>query len=72
MTLNRRTLLGAAGASPLIWTVAFPALAQSPRDLMVMGMPIDDIVSLDPQESFEFILAINLKIFNRTLPIIRI
>ena len=27
MTLNRRTLLGAAGASPLIWTVAFPALS---------------------------------------------
>ena len=54
MMLNRRTLLGAVGASPLIWTAAFPALAETPRDLAVMGMPIDDIVSLDPQESFEF------------------
>ncbi len=52
--LNRRTLLGAAGASPLIWATAFPVLAQAPRDVVVMGMPIDDIVSLDPQESFEF------------------
>jgi len=54
MTLNRRTLLGAVGASPLIWTVAFPALAETPRDLIVMGLQIDDMVSLDPQESFEF------------------
>ncbi len=54
MTLNRRTLLAAVGASPLFWTVASPALAETPRDLAVMGMPIDDIVSLDPHESFEF------------------
>ena len=52
--LNRRTLLGAAGASPLIWTAAFPAFAQTPRDVVVMGFQIDDMVSLDPQESFEF------------------
>ena len=52
--LNRRTLLGSAFAAPLIWTAAFPAFAQTPRDLLVMGLPIDDIVSLDPQESFEF------------------
>ncbi|MBC7802049.1 MAG: ABC transporter substrate-binding protein [Gemmatimonadaceae bacterium] len=52
--LNRRTLLGAAGASPLIWTAAFPAFAQTPRDLLVMAIPIDDMVSLDPQETFEF------------------
>ena len=52
--LNRRTLLGAAGASPLIWATAFPVLAQSPKDVVVMGMAIDDIVSLDPQEAFEF------------------
>ena len=52
--LTRRLLLGAAGAGPLIWTRTFPALAQTPRDIAVMGMVIDDIVSLDPQESFEF------------------
>ena len=51
--MHRRTLLGALGASSL-WTTAFPALAQTPRDLVTMGIAIDDIVSLDPQESFEF------------------
>jgi len=61
MTLNRRTLLGAAGLSPLIWVgasplvwTAAPALAETPRDLIVMGAQIDDIVSLDPQEAFEY------------------
>jgi len=54
MTLNRRTLLGAVGTSPLIWTAAFPAMAETPRDLVVMGVQMDDMVSLDPQESFEF------------------
>ena len=52
--LNRRTLLGAAGASPLLWTAASPGLAQTPRDVVVIGLVIDDIVSLDPQEAFEF------------------
>ncbi len=52
--MHRRSLLGAIGAGPLIWTTAFPALAQTPRDLVTMGIAIDDIVSLDPQESFEF------------------
>ena len=53
--INRRTLLGAAGASPLLWTAAFrPALAETPKDTVVMAHQIDDIISLDPQESFEF------------------
>ena len=53
--LNRRTLLGAAGASPLIWTSAFgPAFAETPKDAVVMAMQIDDMISCDPQESFEF------------------
>lgn len=53
--LNRRTLLGAAGASPLIWTSAFEtAFADTPKDVIVMAFQIDDIISLDPQESFEF------------------
>ncbi len=53
--LNRRTLLGAAAATPLIWTDAFrPAFAETPKDTVVMAMQIDDIISLDPGESFEF------------------
>ncbi|HYZ63992.1 MAG TPA: ABC transporter substrate-binding protein [Acetobacteraceae bacterium] len=53
--INRRTLLGAAGASPLIWTTAFrPVFAETPKDTVVMAHQIDDIISLDPQESFEF------------------
>ncbi len=49
--LNRRTLLGTAAATPFL---AAGAQAQSPRDAVVMAKQIDDIVSLDPQESFEF------------------
>ena len=49
--LNRRTLLGAAGAMPLLSTVA---MAQSPKDVLIIAKQIDDIVSLDPQEAFEF------------------
>ena len=53
--IDRRTLLGAAGAAPLIWTQAFrPAFAETPKDAVVMAQQIDDIISLDPQESFEF------------------
>lgn len=53
--LNRRTLIGSGAALPLIWTQAFrPAFAQTPKDTIVMVHQIDDIISLDPQESFEF------------------
>ncbi|MGI4952228.1 MAG: ABC transporter substrate-binding protein [Janthinobacterium lividum] len=53
--LNRRTLLGSAGALPLIWTQSFrSAFAETPKDAVVMAHQIDDIISLDPQESFEF------------------
>jgi len=53
--MNRRTLLGAAGASPLIWAAAFrPVFAETPKDAVIMAHQIDDIISLDPQESFEF------------------
>jgi peptide/nickel transport system substrate-binding protein len=53
--LNRRTLLGTAGAAPLIWTTTFaPAFAATPKDTVVMAYQIDDIISLDPGESFEF------------------
>ena len=49
--LTRRLMLGSAAATPLIWNTAF---AETPRDVAVMAMQIDDIISLDPGESFEF------------------
>lgn len=49
--LNRRTLLAAAGATPLLYARAF---ADTPRDTVVMAKRIDDIISLDPQETFEY------------------
>jgi peptide/nickel transport system substrate-binding protein len=53
--LNRRTLLGTAAATPVIWTTTFaPAFAATPKDTVVMAHQIDDIISLDPGESFEF------------------
>ena len=48
--LHRRTLLAAA-ASPLLY---HRALADTPRDTVVMAKRIDDIISLDPQEAFEY------------------
>ncbi|MBV8911754.1 MAG: ABC transporter substrate-binding protein [Acetobacteraceae bacterium] len=48
--LSRRQLLGAA-AVPLLYDRAF---ADTPRDAIVMAKRIDDIISLDPQEAFEY------------------
>ncbi len=49
--LTRRSLIGATAATPLIWNTAF---ADTPKDVAVMAMQIDDIISLDPGEAFEF------------------
>jgi peptide/nickel transport system substrate-binding protein len=49
--ISRRLLLGAAASTPLMYHRAF---ADTPRDTIVMAKRIDDIISLDPQESFEF------------------
>jgi peptide/nickel transport system substrate-binding protein len=56
--LTRRTLLasttGAAlviGLAPMVVT---PAFARTPRNVAVMAKQIDDMVSLDPGESYEF------------------
>ena len=55
MNTSRRALLAAAAAAPLLWDSAFrSALADTPRDVVVMAKMIDDIISLDPGESFEF------------------
>ena len=48
--LNRRMLLAAA-AAPLLYRRAF---ADTPHDAIVMAKRIDDIISLDPQEAFEY------------------
>src|SRR4051812_27842003 len=53
--INRRTLLGAAGVTPLLWATAFrDVFAETPKDTIIMAHQIDDMISLDPQESFEF------------------
>ena len=53
--IDRRTLLGAAATAPIAYASAFrPAFAATPKDVVVMAKQIDDIISLDPQESFEF------------------
>ena len=49
---RRRFLAGTAAALPLAG--AHLAAAETPRDTVVMGKQIDDIISLDPHESFEF------------------
>ncbi|MDP9096992.1 MAG: ABC transporter substrate-binding protein [Pseudomonadota bacterium] len=49
--IDRRTILGAAALSPLMYAAAF---ADTPRDTIVMAKRIDDIISLDPQETFEY------------------
>jgi peptide/nickel transport system substrate-binding protein len=50
--LSRRTLLATSAASPLLLSTS--AFAETPKDVIVVGMAIDDIVSLDPAEAFEF------------------
>lgn len=54
--LTRRTALGATAAVPFFSYAAITsrAEAQAPRELVVMARRIDDVVSLDPQHSFEY------------------
>ncbi|MCW3476044.1 ABC transporter substrate-binding protein [Limobrevibacterium gyesilva] len=49
--LTRRSLLVASTATPFF---SYAALAETPKDIIVIGKQIDDIISLDPQEAFEF------------------
>src|SRR5262249_34866091 len=51
--IRRRTFASSLLAAPAIWPLR-DALAQTPRDTLVMAAQIDDIISLDPHESFEF------------------
>ncbi|MBS0640966.1 MAG: ABC transporter substrate-binding protein [Acetobacteraceae bacterium] len=51
--LTRRSLLVATAAGPLAGALATPGRA-APRDIVVMAKQIDDIISFDPAESYEF------------------
>jgi peptide/nickel transport system substrate-binding protein len=51
MHATRRALLAATAAAPFL---PHAAAAQTPRDVLVMGKGIDDIISLDPAEAFEY------------------
>ena len=65
LALSRRSLLAgsAVAASPL---AAWGALAATPSGVMVMAKQIDDIVSFDPAESFEFTNAeVNANCYGR-------
>lgn len=47
----RNALMAAALAMPLL---SIPALAETPADVLVVAQNIDDIVSIDPGEAYEF------------------
>lgn len=51
--IRRRTFVSSLLAAPAIWSVR-EAFAQTPRDTIVQAAQIDDIISLDPHESFEY------------------
>lgn len=53
--LTRRTVLGAAATAPaIVRALLGSALANTPKDVLVMAKQIDDMLSLDPAEASEF------------------
>jgi len=52
--LNRRTLLAASATTLAAPLIARHGLAATPRNVVVMAKQIDDIISFDPAESYEF------------------
>ncbi|MDE2334576.1 MAG: ABC transporter substrate-binding protein [Rhodospirillales bacterium] len=53
--LTRRSVLAASAASPVLASLgAEDALAATPKNIVVMGKTIDDIVAFDPAQSYEF------------------
>ena len=55
MRFTKALAAGALAAGALLGTSALaPLAAQTPRDTIVMAKQIDDIISLDPAETFEF------------------
>ncbi len=51
--LTRRTLMAATAAAPLAG-VSGQALAKTPPGVVVMAKQIDDVISFDPAEAYEF------------------
>lgn len=56
MMMTKRGAFGLAAALLATTTIAglVPAAAQTPKDTVVMAKQIDDIITLDPAEAFEF------------------
>jgi peptide/nickel transport system substrate-binding protein len=54
MRLAKAAVIGLLAASSFLTPLAERAGAQTPRDTVVMAKQIDDILSLDPAEAFEF------------------
>jgi peptide/nickel transport system substrate-binding protein len=52
--LTRRTLMAASAAAPLSYTALGHAWGATPKGIVVIAQQIDDIVSFDPAESYEF------------------
>ena len=50
--LTRRALLAASAAVPTLST--FAAEAATPKDVLVMGKTIDDMIAMDPAQAYEF------------------
>jgi peptide/nickel transport system substrate-binding protein len=53
LSILRRSLQSAAIALVLAAPFAFPAQAATPRDTLVVAFAFDDIITMDPAESFE-------------------
>ncbi len=51
--ITRRSLLAATAATPLAG-YALQAQAATPKNVVVMAKQIDDVISLDPAEAYEF------------------
>jgi peptide/nickel transport system substrate-binding protein len=53
--LTRRSLLAASAASPVLpYVGGMRAEAATPKDVVVMGKQIDDMIALDPAQAYEF------------------
>ena len=52
--LTRRSLLAASAAAPMLPTPWARAEAATPKDVLVMGKQIDDMIALDPAQAYEF------------------
>ncbi len=53
--LTRRSLIAASAAAPALSAIgAHQADAATPKDVVVMGKQIDDMIALDPAQAYEF------------------